>query len=87
MLELRFITFSLVESVYPRKKDVHKNFLQTIMGDAERQVESKRVEQVVASGDVESDLRRALQVRVVFWNWNILGFLKPTFRLVESSMV
>lgn len=55
--------FSSVESVYPRKKDVPRNFLQTIVGDAERQVESKRVEQVVASGDVESDLRRALQVR------------------------
>ncbi|TBU49318.1 hypothetical protein BD309DRAFT_882680 [Dichomitus squalens] len=51
-----------VESVYPRKKDVPKNFLQAIVGDTERQVESKRVEQVVAAGDVESDLRRALQV-------------------------
>ena len=52
-----------VESVYPRKKEVPKNFLQTIVGDTERRVESKRVEQVVASGDVEHDLRRALQVR------------------------
>ncbi|KAI9068702.1 atypical/TAF1 protein kinase [Trametes sanguinea] len=50
-----------VESVYPKKKEIPKNFLQSIVGDAERQVESKRVEQVVASGDVEHDLRRALQ--------------------------
>ena len=56
--------FAIVESVYPRKKDVPKNFLQAIVGDTERQVESKRVEQVVAAGDVESDLRRALQVRI-----------------------
>ncbi|KAI8995293.1 hypothetical protein BD414DRAFT_479130 [Trametes punicea] len=52
-----------VESVYPKKKEIPKNFLQSIVGDTERQVESKRVEQVVASGDVEHDLRRALQAR------------------------
>ncbi|KAH9913336.1 atypical/TAF1 protein kinase [Epithele typhae] len=52
-----------VESVYPKKKEVPKNFLQAIVGDTERQVESKRVEQVVAAGDVEHDLRRALQAR------------------------
>ncbi|RDX51861.1 hypothetical protein OH76DRAFT_1377827 [Lentinus brumalis] len=52
-----------VESVYPKKRDIPKNFLQAIVGDAERQVESKRVEQAVASGDVEHDLRRALESR------------------------
>ncbi|KAI0639982.1 atypical/TAF1 protein kinase [Trametes polyzona] len=52
-----------VESVYPKKKDVPKNFLQSIVGDTERQFESKRVQEVVASGDVEHDLRRALQAR------------------------
>ncbi|KAI0361004.1 atypical/TAF1 protein kinase [Trametes cingulata] len=52
-----------VESVYPKKKEIPKNFLQSIVGDTERQVESKRVQQVVASGDVEHDLRRALQAR------------------------
>ncbi|KAI0714974.1 hypothetical protein C8Q76DRAFT_795782 [Earliella scabrosa] len=52
-----------IESVYPRKKDVPKNFLQAIVGDTERQVESKRVQEVVASGDVEHDLRRALESR------------------------
>lgn len=48
--------------MYPKKRDIPKNFLQAIVGDAERQVESKRVEQAVASGDVEHDLRRALEV-------------------------
>ena len=48
--------------MYPRKKEVPKNFLQAIVGANERQVESQRVEKVVASGDVEHDLRRALQV-------------------------
>lgn len=83
--ELIYLTLSLVESVYPRKKDVHKNFLQTIVGDAERQVESRRVEQVVASGDVESDLRRALQVRMV--SRNSLALLDHICRLVEPLMV
>lgn len=32
------------------------------MGDAERQVEYKRVEEVVASGSIEHDLRRAMKV-------------------------
>lgn len=32
------------------------------MGDAERQVEFKRVEEVVASGSIEHDLRRAMRV-------------------------
>lgn len=53
-----------VESVYPKKKEIPKNFLQSIVGDTERQVESKRVQEVVASGDVEHDLMRALQVSI-----------------------
>lgn len=52
-----------VESVYPRKKDIPRSFLDAIVGDTRRQVENKRVEQVVASGSVELDLRRALEVR------------------------
>ncbi len=53
-----------VESVYPKKKEIPKNFLQSIVGDTERQVESKRVQEVVASGDVEHDLMRALHVSI-----------------------
>lgn len=37
-------------------------FLESIVGDTKRQVENKRVEEVVSAGTVESDLRRALEV-------------------------
>ena len=52
-----------MEAVYPRKREVPKGFLAAVVGDTERQVESQRVEQVVASGSVEHDLRQALEVR------------------------
>ncbi|KAF8078829.1 TAF1 transcription initiation factor TFIID subunit TAF1 [Lyophyllum atratum] len=52
-----------VETVYPRKKELPRGFLDTVVGDTKRQVESKRVEDVVSSGSVEVDLRRALQAR------------------------
>ncbi|KAI0937218.1 hypothetical protein AcW1_001258 [Taiwanofungus camphoratus] len=52
-----------VESVYPRKREATRGLLAAIVGDTERQVESKRVEEVVASGSVEHDLRRALEER------------------------
>jgi hypothetical protein len=51
-----------VETLYPRKKEVPRGFLEAVVGDTKRQVESKRVEEVVSSGSVELDLRRALQV-------------------------
>lgn len=51
-----------VETVYPRKKEVHKGFLDAVAGDAKRRVENKHVEDVVSSGSVELDLRQALQV-------------------------
>lgn len=53
----------IVEAVYPRKKDLPRSLLDAIVGDTERKVESKRVEQVVASGNVDDDLRQALEVR------------------------
>ncbi|PPQ67135.1 hypothetical protein CVT25_005736 [Psilocybe cyanescens] len=52
-----------VETVYPRKKENPKGFLDAVVGDAKRQVESKRVEEVVSSGNVEVDLRKALEER------------------------
>ncbi|EMD41835.1 hypothetical protein CERSUDRAFT_102229 [Gelatoporia subvermispora B] len=52
-----------VESAYSRKKEVPKGFLKAVVGDTERQVENKRVERVVASGNIEHDLRRALEER------------------------
>lgn len=50
------------ETYYPRRKDVPKAFLEAIVGETERQVENQRVEQVVSSGNVEQDLRQALEV-------------------------
>jgi len=54
-----------VETVYPRKKENHRGFLDAVVGDAKRQVESKRVEEVVSSGNVETDLRKALEVCLI----------------------
>ncbi|GLB35948.1 putative protein of unknown function (DUF3591) [Lyophyllum shimeji] len=52
-----------VETVYLRKKELPRGFLDTVVGDAKRQVENKRVEDVVSAGSVELDLRRALEAR------------------------
>ena len=54
-----------METVYPRKKENHRGFLDAVVGDARRQVENQRVEEVVSSGNVETDLRKALEVRRV----------------------
>lgn len=53
----------IVETVYPRKKEVPRGFLEAVVGDTRRQVESRRVEAVVSSGNVEHDLLLALEVR------------------------
>lgn len=50
-----------METVYPRKKEIPKNFLDSVVGDTKKQVESKRAEEVSA-GSVETDLRKALEV-------------------------
>ncbi|KAH9835861.1 atypical/TAF1 protein kinase [Rhodofomes roseus] len=52
-----------VEAVHPRKKETPRGFLAAVVGDTERQFENKRVEEVVSSGNVEVDLRKALQER------------------------
>lgn len=54
-----------METIYPRKKENPKNFLESIVGDTKRQVENKRVEEVVSAGNVEADLRKALEVRSI----------------------
>ena len=51
-----------METVYPRKREAYKGFLDAVVGDTKRQVENKRVEDVVSSGSVEVDLRRAFEV-------------------------
>jgi len=54
-----------VETVNPKKKEVPKAYLKTVVGATKRQVENKRVEEEVAAGSVEDDLREALQVRCI----------------------
>jgi hypothetical protein len=60
----------IVESVYPKKRDIPKNFLDIVVGDTKRQVENERVEEVVSSGSIDHDLRAALEVRFL---WPIQG--------------
>ncbi|TFK36914.1 TAF1 transcription initiation factor TFIID subunit TAF1 [Crucibulum laeve] len=51
-----------IETVYPRKREVPRGFLDAVVGDSKKQVENKRVEEVSARS-VEVDLRRALEER------------------------
>ncbi|KAI0257021.1 hypothetical protein BJV78DRAFT_1357186 [Lactifluus subvellereus] len=50
-----------LESVYPKKRDIPKNFLDIVVGDTKRQVENERVEEVVSSGSIDHDLHAALE--------------------------
>ncbi|KAF8349699.1 TAF1 transcription initiation factor TFIID subunit TAF1 [Amanita rubescens] len=52
-----------LETNYPRKRETIKNFLESVVGDTRREVENKRVEEVVSARNVESDLRQALEER------------------------
>ncbi|KAH0838142.1 hypothetical protein J3R83DRAFT_6393 [Lanmaoa asiatica] len=51
------------ESIYPRKRDVPRGFLEAVAGDTQRQNESKRVEEVVSAGSIEIDLVKAIEER------------------------
>jgi hypothetical protein len=57
------VNHCIAESVYPRKRDVPRGFLDAVVGDTKRQVENKRVEAVMSAGSIEHDLLRALEVR------------------------
>jgi len=54
----------LVETVYPKRKEVPRGFLEGVVGDTQRQVEDKRVAAEVSSGSIEADLRKAIEVRL-----------------------
>ncbi|KAJ7926010.1 TAF1 transcription initiation factor TFIID subunit TAF1 [Mycena leptocephala] len=60
---LDFSELFKVETVYPRKRDIPRSYLESVVGDTKRQVENQRVEALVASSNVESDLRKALEER------------------------
>ncbi|KAG6333706.1 hypothetical protein ID866_5389 [Astraeus odoratus] len=51
------------ESVYPRKREVPRGFLDVIVGDTRRQNENKRVEEAMSAGSIETDLIRAIEER------------------------
>ncbi|KAF9244507.1 TAF1 transcription initiation factor TFIID subunit TAF1 [Melanogaster broomeanus] len=53
----------VVESVYPRKRDIPRGFLDAVVGDTKRQNENKRVEEVMSAGSIENDLVKALEER------------------------
>ena len=52
-----------MEPAYPKRREPVKGFLDAIVGESQRQAQSKRVAEVVASGDIDQDLRQALEVR------------------------
>lgn len=54
-----------MESIYPRKRDVPKGYLDAVVGAAKRLEETQRVKDVVSAGNVEQDLRRAIEVKLV----------------------
>ncbi|KAF9229061.1 TAF1 transcription initiation factor TFIID subunit TAF1 [Gyrodon lividus] len=53
----------VAESVYPRKRDIPRGFLDAVVGDTKRQNENKRVEEVMSAGSIENDLVKALEER------------------------
>lgn len=67
MIALSFIArnrgYAIVEIVTPKPKLVPRGYLREVVGDTEREVETRRVEQVVTSSTVEDDLRKALLER------------------------
>lgn len=64
-----------VETWYPRRKEVPRNFLETVVGNTRRQRQTKHAADAVASGSVDDDLRRALQVcRLVSSTSSIIVF-------------
>jgi hypothetical protein len=71
--------------VYPRKKDHPRNFFNAIVGDAKRQVENKRVADVVSAGSIEHDLRMALQV-IFYTIYRSVYLPKPSYRNEKIQM-
>ncbi|KAI6153774.1 TAF1 transcription initiation factor TFIID subunit TAF1 [Pisolithus tinctorius] len=53
----------VAESVYPRKRETARAFLDAIVGDAKRQNENRRVEEAMSAGSIENDLIRAIEER------------------------
>ncbi|CAK5280614.1 unnamed protein product [Mycena citricolor] len=75
-----------IETVYPRKRETPRGYLESVVGDTKRQVENERAEAIVAASNVESDLRKAIEDRE---NTDIplekLSLRDRTFDLVSIS--
>jgi hypothetical protein len=54
------LMISVVETWYPRRRDVPRNFLDSVVGDTQRQQQSKAAADVVASSNIEDDLSKTL---------------------------
>ena len=52
----------VVEFALPKRREAPRGFLDAIVGESQRQARSQRVAEVVASGDIDQDLRQALDV-------------------------
>lgn len=52
-----------VETWYPRRREVPRSFLESVVGGTQKQQEDKTAAEAVASGNVEDDLRQALKGR------------------------
>jgi transcription initiation factor TFIID subunit 1, fungi type len=68
-----------VEIVPPQAKRVPRGYLNDLVGDTKREIETRRVEQVVTSSTVEYDLRMALMERTT------LGHMPVNLRLSDRS--
>ena len=68
-----------VEIILPKSKRVPRGYLSDVVGDTKREVETRRVEQVVTSSTVEDDLRKALIERTT------LGRTPVNLRLSDRS--
>ena len=69
----------IVEIILPKPKRVPRGYLSDVVGDTKREVETRRVEQVVTSSTVEDDLRNALIERTS------LGRMPVNLRLSDRS--
>ncbi|EJD52150.1 hypothetical protein AURDEDRAFT_181675 [Auricularia subglabra TFB-10046 SS5] len=73
------------ETSNARRRVQPQNFLRNVVGDARRQVENKRVEQVVAAGNMDEDLRRALQERSGSINKKLLSKDDRSYDLISLA--
>ncbi|KAH8835873.1 atypical/TAF1 protein kinase [Flagelloscypha sp. PMI_526] len=55
-----------IELVYPRRKEPLRNFLTSIVGANQKQVEDKRAAEVVSAANIDLDLRAAIEDQIIY---------------------